>query len=253
MIDVALRRTGRPQGLVTLVRGDVRDLDAVEAAALLADEARAPVVGCVLPVRPRAGLDLVRSLAGDCVGRWEAWGDVARRAFADVGALVVSGHTWRSAARAIWPALQRCPLYVQRRRPALPRHVLIAVDSLRTQAALAERLGTLTARPGLRVTLAYASVPAWAGSLSAALGYPALAGGWSAERFPWPLIPPGATGVCVPATPLWGIRALADDLRPDLVVLGLHRHRVREPSLAHPTAWLLSRELPTDVLLCPVS
>ncbi|HXM55871.1 MAG TPA: universal stress protein [Candidatus Dormibacteraeota bacterium] len=239
--------------LVTLVRGDVSELDAVEAAALLADETHAPVVGCVLPVRPRPGLDLVRTLAGDCVGRWEAWGDVARRAFGGVRAMVVSGHTWRSAARAIWPALGCCPLYVQRRPPALPRHVLVAVDSARTLSALAERLQPLTARRRPRITLAYATVPTWASTLSAAMGYPAALEGASPLRFPWPLLPGDATGVCVPTTPLWAIRTLADDLRPDLVVMGLHRHRVREPSLAHPTAWLLSRELPMDVLLCPVS
>ncbi len=33
---------------------------------------------------------------------------------------------------------------------------------------------------------------------------------------------------------------------PGLVAL------VRDPWLAHPTAWHLSRELPTDVLICPV-
>ncbi|HEY7201700.1 MAG TPA: universal stress protein [Candidatus Dormibacteraeota bacterium] len=252
MTPVAPRRTIQP-GLVTLVRGDVRELDAVEAAALLADETRMPVMGCVLPVRTGAGLELVRALAGAHVGRWEAWGDVARRAFADVRAMVISGHTWRTAARAVWPALLRCPLYVQRRRPALPRHVLVAVDSPRTQAALAERLAPLTGRAGLRITLAYAAVPAWASTLSAAMGYPTFVESPERLRFPWPLTPADATGVCLPTTPLWGIRALAADLRPDLVVLGVHRHRVREPSLAHPTAWLLSRELSTDVLLCPVS
>jgi len=248
---VASRRTAQP-GLVTLVRGDVRELDAVEAAALLAGAARAPVMGCVLPVRPGAGLELVRTLSCAHVGQWESWRDVARRAFADVRAMVISGHTWRAAARAVWPALLRCPLYVQRRPPALPRHVLVAVDSARTQAALAERLGPLAGR-GLRVTVAYAAVPAWASTLSAAMGYPAFVEGPERLRFPWPLTPEDATGVCLPTTPLWGIRALAADLRPDLVVLGVHRHRVREPSLAHPTAWLLSRELPTDVLLCPVT
>src|SRR5262249_31118889 len=104
MTPVAPRRTVQP-GLVTLVRGDIRELDAVEAAALLADQTRMPVMGCVLPVRTGAGLDLVRALADTHVGRWEAWGDVARRAFADVRAMVISGHTWRTAARAVWPAL----------------------------------------------------------------------------------------------------------------------------------------------------
>ncbi len=245
-------RPGRSPWLVTLVRGDVRELDTVEAAALLAGGMRVPVVGCVLPVRPRPGLDLLRGLAGDCIGRWEAWTDVAYRASGDVRAMVISGDTWRSAARVVWPALERCPVYVQRRRPAPYRDVLIAVDSDRTQTALASRLEQLAGRGDPQITIAFASVPSWACSLSAALGYPAFVGRPVQERFPWPLALRGATGVCLQTTPQWAIRLLAQDLRPDLVVLGLHRHRVREPWLAHPTAWQLSRDLPTDVLLCPV-
>ncbi len=242
----------RPPGLVTLVRGDLRELDTVEAAALLAGDVDAPVLGCVLPVRPRAGLDLLCALAGDCVGRWAAWPDVVRGALGEVRAMVISAHTWRAAARSVWPALERCPVYVQRRRPARPRRVLVAVDSARTQLALARRLEPLASRPGTQVTVAFASVPSWACSLTAALGYPVFLSRMGAEPLPWPVALPGATGLSMPTTPLWAIRALARELAPDLVVLGLHRHLVREPWLAHPTAWHLSRELPTDVLICPV-
>jgi hypothetical protein len=249
MSAVTPRPAARQPGLVTLVRGDVRELDAIETAALLAGEVRVPITGCVLPVRPGAGLDLVRALAGDCVGRWTAWADVA---FEDVRGLVISGHTWRAAARQVWPALERCPVYVQHRRPAPHRSVLIAVDSPGTQLALARRLEPMMERPGLRITVAFASVPSWACSLAATLGYPVFVPRPAEERFPWPLALRGATGVSLPTTPLWAIRSLADDLRPDLVVLGLHRHRIREPWLAHPTAWHLSRELRTDVLICPV-
>jgi hypothetical protein len=249
---VTPRRGARQPGLVTLVRGDVRELAAIETAALLADTVRAQVLGCVLPVRPRAGLELVRDLAGDCVGRWTAWDDVAGGAFEDVRGLVISGHTWREAARHVWPALERCPVYVQHRRPALHRSVLVAVDSPSTQAALARRLEPMMERPGLRITVAFASVPSWASSMAAALGYPVFVQRPPEERFPWPLALRGATGVSLPTTPLWAITTLADHLRPDLVVLGLHRHWIREPWLAHPTAWHLSRELRTDVLICPV-
>jgi hypothetical protein len=115
-------------------------------------------------------MDLLRSLAGG----WGAWADLARGAFGPVRAMVISGHTWRRAARVVWPAVESCPLYVQRRPSALLHHILIAVDSFRTQAALAGRLEPLAGRPGLRITVAYASVPAWASGLSAALGYPAF-------------------------------------------------------------------------------
>jgi hypothetical protein len=243
--------TPRP-GLVTLVRGDVRELAAIETAALLAVDVHAQVMGCVLPLPPRPGLELVRHLAGDCVGRWTAWADVAHREFEDVRGLVISGHTWREAARQVWPALERCPVYVQHRPPAPHRKVLLAVDSPGTQVALARRLEPMMERPGMQITVAFASVPSWACSLAAGLGYPVFVGRPAEERFPWPLPTRGATGVSLPTTPLWAIRTLADDLRPDLVVLGLHRHRIREPWLAHPTAWHLSRELRTDVLICPV-
>lgn len=251
MTAVTPRRTAREPGLVTLVRGDVRELATIETAALLAVQVHAHVTGCVLPVRPGAGLELVRDLAGDCVGRWTAWADVAAAAD-DVRGLVISGHTWRAAARHVWPALERCPLYVQHRRPGPHRSVLVAVDSPGTQVALARRLEPIVERPDMRITVAFASVPSWACSLAAALGYPVFVSSRSEERFPWPLALRGARGVSLPTTPLWAIRALADDLRPDLVVLGLHRHRIREPWLAHPTAWHVSRELRTDVLLCPV-
>ena len=251
MTAVTPRRDVRQPGLVTLVRGDVRELATIETAAMLAAVVRAQVMGCVLPMRPRAGLDLVRALAGEHVGCWTAWSDVTRGAFEDVRGLVISGHTWRAAARHVWPALERCPVYVQHRRPAPHRSVLLAVDSPGTQVALVRRLETMMGRPEVRITVAFASVPSWACSLAAALGYPIFVQRPPEERFPWPLTH-GATGVSLPTTPLWAIRSLADDLRPDLVVLGLHRHRIREPWLAHPTAWHLSRELATDVLICPV-
>jgi len=252
MTGVTPHRAGRQPGLVTLVRGDVRELDTIGTAALLAGEVTAPVMGCVLPVRQGAALELLRTLAADCVGRWAAWADVTASSFEDVRGLVISGHTWRAAARHVWPALERCPVYVQHRRPAPHHSVLVAVDSPRTQVALARRLEPLMERPGMRITVAFASVPSWACSLAAALGYPVFVQRPPEERFPWPLTLRGAVGVSLPTTPLWAIRTLADDLRPDLVVLGLHRHRIREPWLAHPTAWHLSRELRTDVLICPV-
>jgi hypothetical protein len=244
--------TPRRPGLVALVRGDLRELATFEAAVLLARQADVPVTGCVLPVRPMAGLDLLRALAGDGVCGWGTWDDLSSGALGEVRALVVSGETWRRAARAVWPALQHCPVYVQRRRPAPPRSVLVAVDSARTEAALARRLAAIEAWPGMRITVAFASVPAWACSLSAALGCPAPVALPSEERLPWSPCLRGATGVSLPTTPQWGIRTLTAELRPDLVVMGLHRHRLREPWLAHPTAWHLSRELPTDVLICPV-
>lgn len=84
MTQVIPRRGARQEpGLVTLVRGDVRELAAIQTAALLAVQVHAQVTGCVLPVPPRPGLDLVRDLAGDCVGRWTAWADVAAGAFED--------------------------------------------------------------------------------------------------------------------------------------------------------------------------
>lgn len=254
MIELARRRTGSPPALVTLVRGDMRELETIEAAVRLAAPLRATLIGGILPGRPGAGLDLLRSLAGDCVGAWYPWADLAARVTRDdVRGLLISADTWRGAPRALWKALDRCPLLIQRRRPPdLPRQALLAVDSARTSSALAEIVQRMPAHTGLGVTAVYASLPTWACSVSAALGYPVAIGESVLDDFPWSL-PPGASGVCITATPQWGIRTLVEQLRPDLVVLGLHRHRLRLPWLAHPTAWQLSRDLPTDVLLCPVS
>jgi len=166
--------------------------------------------------------------------------------------VLVAAETWRTAPRAVWATLERCPLLIQRRRPAaLPRRVLVAADSRATLAALAGAVERLPGQPGLAVTVAYASVPSWACSMTAALGCPVIVGRPRRDEFPWPLAS-GTTGVCLESTPQWGIRWLVEELRPDLVVLGLHQHRLRLPWLTHPTAWPLSRELPTDVLLWPV-
>ena len=131
MIEVTLHRTGSPPALVTLVRGDIRELGALGAAARLAEALRAGVVGAVAPGRPRAGLDLLRLLTEDCVGRWYAWSDLAGQAARGrVRGVLIAGDTWRAAARGIWGALERCPLLIQRRRPfELPSRVLVGADS----------------------------------------------------------------------------------------------------------------------------
>lgn len=254
MVEITPSRRADPAALVVLVRGDVGELDALRTAWLAAEAAGSPLVGAVLP-HPRPGLDFLRVAAGDAIGRWLGWRELAARmAGSAVRCLVVAASTWRAAARAIWPAAERCSVYIQHRRPAAPaRHVLLAVDSAGTNAALARRLAGLPLGPEVRITVGHATVPPWACSLAGALGYvpEVILPGWE-TTLPWSPVPSGAGAVCVHATPLWGIRALAEELHPDLVVLGLHDHRLRHPPLAHPTAWVLSRELRTDVALCPL-
>jgi hypothetical protein len=254
MVEAIPSRAADPPGLVVLVKGDVAELDALRAAWIAAEVVGSPLVGAVLP-SPRPGLDMLRIMAGDAVARWLDWRDLVTRVTdGAVRCLIVAAATWRVAARAIWPAVERCSLYIQHRRPATPaQHVLLAVDSAGTNAALARRLAKLPLDPGVRITVGYAAKPSWACSLAGALGYApeVLVPGWE-PTLPWLPVPPGADVACVHATPLWGIRALIHELHPDLVVLGLHTHRLRRPSLAHPTAWVLSRELETDVALCPL-
>jgi hypothetical protein len=253
VIELTPHRTGSSPALVTLVRGDVRELGAVAAAARLAEPLRAGLVGAVMPGRPRAAFELLRVLTADCVGQWYAWSDLAGEAArGEVRGVVVAVETWRAAPRAVWAVLERCPLLIQRRQPAaLPRRILVAVDSRATLEALTGAVERLPGQPDLSVTVAYASVPAWACSMSAATGCPVMVGQPERDEFPWPL-PHGETGVCLQSTPQWAIRSLVEELRPDLVVLGMHAHRLRVPWLTHPIAWRLSRELPTDVLLWPV-
>jgi hypothetical protein len=55
------------------------------------------------------------------------------------------------------------------------------------------------------------------------------------------------------ARPEAAILGACDALRPDLVVLGWHRHRLPLPGpWLHPTAWRLSTRVPSDVLLVPL-
>ncbi|HZU18759.1 MAG TPA: universal stress protein [Candidatus Dormibacteraeota bacterium] len=254
MIETTCGRGTEPPGLAVLVRGDVGELGVLRAAWLAAEVAGTPLVGTVLPDR-RPGLGLLRALTRGVITRWLDWRElVAGMAGDAVRCLVVAASTWRAAARAIWPAAEHCPVYIQHRGSVAPaHHVLLAVDSAETNAALARRLAGLPLRSGIRVTVGHATVPSWACSMAGALGYvPEVAIPGQEAALPWSPAPPGAGAACVHATPLWGIRALAEELRPDLVVLGLHTHRLRHPSLAHPVAWVLSRELDTDVALCPL-
>jgi hypothetical protein len=252
MIEFASRRA-TPSVVVAVLRGDVRELDAVRSAAVAAEALGLPLAGCPLPaVGPALGL--IRSLCGSAVGLWLGWVELQRElARGGVRCLLVAAETWRSAGPWLWPLAERCALVIQRRAASgPPRHVMLAADSLRTNRVLADWLAEIGLGP-LRVTVAYATVPPWASSLAATMGWPIFVTAPPLEpRLPWAAVPPGAEPISVQATPLWGIRSLVAAMQPDLLVLGVHRHRFRLPLLAHPTAWALSREGPASVALCPM-
>src|SRR5207247_1566437 len=83
-------------------------------------------------------------------------------------------------------------------------------DSRSTLAGLVRAVETLPGRPS--VTVAYASVPPWACGMTAALGYPVMVGQPQRYEFPWPLSG-GMRGVCLEATPPWGIRSVVAEPR----------------------------------------
>ena len=108
MIEVTSRWTGTPPALVTLVRGDVRELGLIEAAVRLAEPLRAALVAAVLPGRPRAGLELLRALTEGSVGGWYGWSELAGQVSRGcVRGLLISAETWRGAPRAVRTALLR--------------------------------------------------------------------------------------------------------------------------------------------------
>jgi hypothetical protein len=93
--------------------------------------------------------------------------------------------------------------------------------------------------------------PSWAESLCGLYGFvfPPPEETGARGRTEW-----GSAQVMDWTKPADAVVAGTEALAPDLVVLGWHRHRVPLPGRwLHPTAWRLSRELSSHVLLVPLS
>jgi nucleotide-binding universal stress UspA family protein len=198
--------------------------------------------------------DLVRSLLACRVRRWSRWTDLRNRLAAGAcGDLVVSGEAWRRHGAELWPRQSARRILVVRQPRAAYREVLIAAESAADARALIARMRTPFHASSRPVQLIHSVQPSTWLLMAEALG--AAAGPWMcAEDFAAQVaadaVPLGAARtVIVPGPPALAVRNAVLEAPPDLLVLGWHRHRLRHPLLAHPTAWQLSRSVPVDVLL----
>lgn len=240
--------TGPPCALI--VQGSMTELfqippsDAVLPVACPASG----LLGCELGGGP-AG-DLVRSLLADRVRRWSPWTDLCQRT--DGGDLVVSGEAWRRHGAELWSQRSARRILVVRRPRAVYREVLIAAESAADARTLVAEMQTQCPASPRPVHLIHAVQPSMWLLMAEAMG--AAAGSWvDADDFAGaaPGAEPMGTArtVVVPGPPVLAVRNAVVEAPPDLLVLGWHRHLLRHPWLAHPTAWHLSRSVPVDVLL----
>jgi len=167
---------------------------------------------------------------------------------------VVPAALWRHIAHTLWPMLSRSSLLVCRRGMILPSSILVCADNDATERALISRVSSAVPRGTVRLSVlrAIPPPPSWAFGLAAMYGLlwvpaedeiPATRGDDSGDAKLITAHEPTADA----------IHNAWQRLSPDLVLLGFHRHGLPLPaSWLHPTAWRLSNQLTSDVLLVPV-
>lgn len=209
-------------------------------------------LGCVLSDGPADAL--VRSFLADRVRRWARWDEVRHKlAAGGVSDLVVSGEAWRRHGTELWSRLSARRILVARRPRAAYRDVLVAAESVAGARDLVATLQERVCAPSQPVQLIHAVQPstwllmagAMAGTIGASMYEDGFAGQVAAGAEPLG----AARTAMVPGPPAVAVRNAVLEAPPDLLVLGWHRHLLRHPWLAHPTAWQLSRSVPVDVLI----
>jgi hypothetical protein len=166
---------------------------------------------------------------------------------------VVPAVLWRRAARTLWPMLSRSSLLVCRRGTILPSSILVCADNDATKRALVSRVRSAVPSGAVRISVlrAIPPSPTWAVGLFALSGFLWMRG---QDELPATRADDGEDDsmMTVYEPTVDAIKHACVQLTPELVVLGWHRHVLPLPvSWLHPTAWRLSNQLPSDVLLVP--
>lgn len=243
-----------PGGAVGVVlTGRLDELATISTARRLADSLHVRLVGC----KAATGLaaELIDDLASGAFDGWIPRSQVQTTlAGARLHAIVLSGTAWNRVAHDLWRHVCQTPIWITRRDPGPVRRVLIAAGSPSSGRMLLRRARGYRFVQGAEVWVAHAinPLPFWLLAACAAgyfdpswqMGAPEFVravreeGAWLDLR---PLLLRGPAG-----------EVLSEAIRqihPDVVLLGWHRHRLQHPRLAHPTAWRISHDAGTDVVL----
>jgi len=243
----------QPPSVAAVLTGDLAELDVLRAVFSIASLLKAGV--CISWVGPgNPGRALMRELASG--GRFEEL-DLGRLfglyLAGRIQTTVVPAALWRRTAPTLWPMLNRSSLLVCRRGIILPSSILVCADNEATERALIMRVSAAVPSEAVRLSVlrAIPLPPTWAWGLSAMYGF-----AWVPAEDEVPAARadqrPYANTITSHEPTADAIHEAWRQLTPDLVVLGWHRHALPLPvSWLHPTAWRLSNQLASDVLLVP--
>jgi hypothetical protein len=200
-----------------------------------------------------AGRPLLSAFAGQAGFRELADENVAEVLQRDrAGAVILSQQAWRHHANRLWRHLHSCPVYICSRGRPRPRRFLCCADTPEAADCMRGHVTALAMSQKTRMTVLRAVPPpsGWAlamGDLYGIAAPPPPRQG-TVRREVW-----GETIVMDWTRPDVAVRAACSAVKPDVVVVGWHRHLLPLPDrLLHPTAWRLSTSLPYDTLLLPL-
>jgi hypothetical protein len=246
--------TYRAESLVAAVlTGNLGELHVVRAAFSIASVLETDV--CIAWVgAENVGRTLTREFIG--AERFEELDLSQLRGLLVAGRIrttVVPAGLWRRDGRTLWPMLSGSSILVCRRGTLLPSSILVCADNEATKRALVSRVGSAVPSGTVHLTVlrAIPPPPTWAVSLFALSGFL-----WMLGQDELPAIGTDdgvdTSVLTVPEPTVDAIQHAWGQLTPELVVLGWHHHVLPlPPSWLHPTAWRLSNQLPSDVLLIP--
>lgn len=241
--------------LIALLEGDIAEMPLLSVAAQGSEMLETAAHLCWMGPTARPGRPLLAELAGAAgIHRIDEddFDDLLGRD--RVRALLISQSAWRRHAGRVWGRSMSTSIYVSRSggwKP--PRRIVCGAESVPTAEALVDRVReSLDIKAGeIAVVHAVPRPPLWAQTLCGLNG------------FAWTPPPPeqvrfrcrASSSVMVDwESPENAVRKACGAFRPDLVVLGWHRHSIPLPDRwLHRTAWRLSTELPHDVLLVPLT
>lgn len=239
--------------ILVLLEGDLSELGVLRIASQGREALERPALVSWLEGGSGAGRPLLSAFAGDAgFGELDA-GSVPTLLHSDrCRAVVLSQRVWRSRAHRLWRHLQSSAVYICSRSRPSPRRFLCCADTPEAASRMRGHVSAISFADKPRVTVLQAVPPpaGWALAMGDLYGIaaPPPPRQDTVRREDW-----GETIVMDWTRPDVAVRAACSAVRPDVVVVGWHRHHLPLPDrLLHPTAWRLSTELPYDMLLLPL-
>lgn len=239
--------------VLVLLEGDLSELGVLRIASQRADTQDRPALVSWLDGAGGAGRPLLSSFAADAGFREVDPSSVPALLHSDdCRAVVLSQRAWRSRAHRFWRHLQSSAVYVCSSNRPRPLRFLCCADTPEVARRMRSRVSAIAPGQKPRVTVLQAVPPpaGWALAMGDLYGIaaPPPPRQDMVRREDW-----GETIVMDWTRPDVAVRAACSAVRPDVVVVGWHRHHLPLPDrLLHPTAWRLSTELPYDTLLLPL-